>query len=352
MSNGQSTLEGRSGGAWCAGVGANYSRETAVPYQVDIHIDEQARLGTLADDVRRGLTSQPKFLPPKYFYDSAGSALFDRITDLPEYYLTRVEDGLIRSLAEGLMQQISPEDVVELGSGSSSKIRRLFDTTNGARGSIRYVPVDVDPEAVRAAAMSLMKDYPFVEVHAVIGDFERHLRHIPPSVGRRLVVFFGSTIGNLDPPARNDFLLAVRRLLRAGDRLLLGVDLVKDIPVLEAAYNDSAGVTRDFNRNILLVVNRGLSADFQPEAFHHHAYYNQTASRIEMHLVPVSLQTVHVQRLGLTIEVSPGESIWTENSYKFTQESTRSMLEAAGLRMEGWHTDSASQFALTVAAPA
>lgn len=321
-------------------------------YRIDVHVDEQSRLRDLAEDVRRGLTGHPKVLPPKYFYDAAGSQLFERITRLPEYYLTRVEEDLLATFAPDLMRGLEPRDIVEIGSGSSTKIRRLLDERNGTRRTTRYVPVDVDVNSLEIAAARLAKDYPFLRVHAVVGDFERQLAEVPAPAGRRLVLFLGSTIGNLDPPARHDFLLQVRRLLQPGDRFLLGVDLVKDTRVLEAAYNDAAGVTREFNRNILRVVNRGVDADFEPEAFRHLAFYNTAASRIEMHLVSTSRQTVRLRRLGLTVEMPPGEGIWTESSYKFTRESTRAALEAAGLSMTRWHADPDNHFALVLAAPA
>ncbi len=321
-------------------------------YQVDVHMDEQSRLGDLADDVRRGLTAHPKVLPPKYFYDTRGSGLFERITHLPEYYLTRVEARLLDALAPELMRGVTPGDIVELGSGCSAKTRQLLEAMNGSRRATRYVPVDVDLDTLEVTAARLIKDYPFLRVHAIVGDFERHLTGVPVRAGPRLVLFLGSTIGNLDPPARHHLLDQVRRLLAPGDRFLLGVDLVKDVRLLEAAYNDAAGVTREFNRNILRVVNRGVGGDFRPEVFRHVAFYNDAAARIEMHLVPTSRQTVRLRRLGLTIDVSPEESIWTESSYKFTRRSTQEILEGAGLRMERWHADAENRFALALASPA
>jgi L-histidine N-alpha-methyltransferase len=189
-------------------------------------------------------------------------------------------------------------------------------------------------------------------VHGVIGDFERHLIHVPPALGRRLVLFLGSTIGNLHPPERRGVLAAIRDLLGPDGRLLLGVDLVKDTTVLEAAYDDAAGVTREFNRNVLRVLNRGLGGDFRPEAFGHHAWYNAAASRIEMHLVAEAPQTVRLRGVGLTVHLDAGESIWTESSYKFTRTSVEDALREAGLRLEDWITDGGQRFALALAAPA
>jgi L-histidine Nalpha-methyltransferase len=320
-----------------------------VRYRVEVHADAHTRLKAMAEDVLRGLGQRPRSLPPKYFYDAAGSRLFDEITRLPEYYLTRAEDALLDTLAPALMRALQPRDVVELGSGFSLKTRRLLDARGG--GPLRYTPVDVDDTTVAASAQRLLAEDPALQVHAIIGDFERHLVHVPARSGRRLVLFLGSTVGNLDAPARQALLAQVRGLLRRGDRLLLGVDLVKDPAVLEAAYNDAAGVTAEFNRNILRVVNRCLGADFRPQAYRHHAWYNSAESRIEMHLVPQTPQTVRVPGLDLTVRLEPSESIWTESSYKFTRASTWAMLKAAGLRLDAWHTDEAQRFALAVAAP-
>ncbi len=327
-------------------------RQSIVRYHVDVHVDEQGRLAELLDDVRRGLTAPRKALPPKYFYDAAGGRLFEKITQLPEYYLTQVEDSLLVDLAPKLVRDLQPFDIVELGAGSGAKTRRLLDAMNGASRATRYVPVDVDAVTLETAAGQLVDEYPFLYVHAMVGDFQRHLAKIPTRTGRRLVLFLGSTIGNLDPPARHDLLVDIRRLLGSDDHFLLGVDLVKDVRTLEAAYNDAAGITAEFNRNILRVVNRGVDGDFEPEAYAHLAFYDRAAARIEMHLVPASRQVVRLRRLGLTIEVAAHESIWTESSYKFTPASTRAELEAAGLRMAHWYTDPERRFALILAAPA
>ena len=321
-------------------------------YQVDVHLDDDTLARTLAEDVRHGLTASRKLLPPKYFYDPAGSALFERITELPEYYPTRVEREIVLSLAKELMDEVRPDEVVELGAGSCTKIRWLFDARNGSSpGVLRFLPFDVDEETVYNASQGLIRDYSFLQVHGIIGDFERHLSRIPGPEGHRLVVFFGSTIGNLNATERRVLLMEMRSLLDKGDQLLLGVDLVKDTRVLEAAYNDSAGVTAEFNRNVLRVINRSLNADFRVDAFRHHALFNEEASRIEMHLVPESPQTVHLQDLDLTVQVSRDETIWTESSYKFTRESVIEMLEDAGLRLQSWHTDPDDFFAVALASP-
>lgn len=316
---------------------------------LDLHLTEELYLQTAREEIHRGLTAHPKSLPPKYFYDARGSALFERITHLPEYYLTRAEQGLLVSLVDELLETVRPQEVVELGPGSTAKVRLLLDGRGSTSHLLRYVPFDVNRQTVEEAMVALGEAYPSLALHGVVGDFERHIPSLPKPLGRRLVVFFGSTIGNLAPPARRTFLAQVRRQMAPNDYLLLGLDLVKDITVLEAAYNDASGVTAEFNRNILRVVNRAVGGDFQPEAFRHEAYYNREAGRIEMHLRPSSPQTAALRELGLTIRVTPEETIWTESSYKFTRESAEAMLKEAGLRLERWDTDATALFALALA---
>jgi L-histidine N-alpha-methyltransferase len=327
-------------------------QELAMRYQVDVHTDQRAQQQQLEEDVRRGLTARRKSLPPKYFYDRVGSLLFERITELPEYYPTRTESALLADVVPELIEEVLPDDLVEIGAGSAEKTRRILDAVTEGGRAVRYVPLDVDRLTLEASATRLIREYPGLSVHAVAGDFERDLAHVPPAGGRRLAIFLGSTIGNLDAPARRGLLMGLRRLLPdSGDRLLLGVDLVKDVKILEAAYNDAVGVTRDFNRNILNVINRGVDGDFRPEAFRHLAFYNQAASRIEMHLVADSAQAVTLGRLDLTIRIGPGEGIWTESSYKFTRPGVERMLARAGLRLVRWDVDPANYFGLALAAP-
>lgn len=321
-------------------------------YVIEVHTDEQRQQHRLEADVRRGLTASQKSLPPKYFYDRAGSLLFERITELPEYYPTRTESALLQEIVSELTREILPDDIVEIGAGSSEKTRRILTAVGADRRPVRYVPLDVDRLTLESSADRLLREFPRLSVHAVVGDFERDLAHVPARIGRRLSMFLGSTIGNLDGPARRHLLAGLRQLLPdPGDRLLLGVDLVKDVKMLEAAYDDAAGVTRDFNRNILSVVNHGVDGDFHPEAFRHFAFYNEAAARIEMHLVAESAQTVKLGRLGLTIRLRPGESIWTESSYKFTRESVEGMLAEASMRLVRWDVDPANYFALVLASP-
>ena len=319
--------------------------------RIDLLLDEQERARLLAEDVRRGLTATPKTLPPKYFYDAAGSDLFERITELPEYYLTRAEAGLLHSTTAAVMSIIRPREIVELGAGSATKTRLLLDAACAAGALARYLPFDVSSDALRSAGAALTERYPLLEVHGIVGDFERHLEQIPPPDGPRLALLLGSTIGNLEPAFRTTFLSQVRGMLGHGGGFLLGVDLVKDVVALHAAYNDSEGVTAAFNRNVLHVVNRELGADFQPQAYQHHAFYNPVASRIEMHLVPREVQEVRIAALSLSVEVRPDESIWTESSYKFTQDSTAAILEEAGFELGEWYTDPGRQVGLALAVP-
>ena len=305
--------------------------------------------GTMAEEVREGLTSQPKRLPSKYFYDARGSELFERITELPEYYQTRTELQILQSVTGELVRDLRCEELVELGSGSSKKTHVLLDAMQ-ARGSLRrYVPFDVSAEMLRESATNLLGRYPSLIVHGLVGDFQRHLASVPAAAGNRLVIFLGSTIGNLEADERAGFLENVRGLLGPDGRFLLGIDLVKDRGVLEAAYNDAAGVTAEFNRNILRVVNDGLDADFRPEAYRHVAFYNDDRARIEMHLAPEKDQHVRVAQLNLEVDVRTDETLWTEISCKFTRRSAEEMLNEARLRLDAWYVDSDSRFALVLA---
>src|SRR5438093_59292 len=305
-------------------------QDDAMRYLMEVYTDERAQQQRLEEDVRQGLTARQKSLPPKYFYHA-----------------------LLGEIVPGLFRDFFPDEIVEIGSGSSEKTRRILDAVSAGGRTVRYVPLDVDRQTIESSAARLIRDYPALSVHAVVGDFERDLPHVRPPSGRRLALFLGSTIGNLDEPARRRLLAGVRGLLPDHrDHLLLGVDLVKDVKILEAAYDDSPGVTRDFNRNILHVINRGVDGNFHPEAFRHRAFYNAAAARIEMHLVADSAQHVKLGRLGLTIRFRPGEGIWTESSYKFTRESVESMLATAGLTLSEWHVDPSNYFALVLAAPA
>jgi L-histidine N-alpha-methyltransferase len=317
---------------------------------VDVYLRDGA-LASLADDVRQGLTSTPKSLPPKYFYDAHGSRLFDQITRLPEYYPSRAEQEILDGVGAEIIQRVQPEEVVELGPGSARKTHALLDPMMDAGIGRRYVPVDVSETAVREAAARLTGRYEALAVHGVVGDFEQHLDRVPRNGRRRLVAFLGGTIGNLDREQRGALLRRLRGQLGHDDRLLLGTDLVKDRQRLEAAYNDSTGVTAAFNRNILRVVNANLDGDLEPARFDHVAFYDEQRQRIEMHLRARHSHRATIGALDLGVEFEKGELLRTEISCKFTRRSLEREAAAAGLDLFGWHTDEERLFAVSVAGP-
>ncbi|MFN8203084.1 MAG: L-histidine N(alpha)-methyltransferase [Solirubrobacteraceae bacterium] len=307
---------------------------------VDVHL-ATGHERSLADDVLDGLTRPFKELPPKHFYDARGSELFELICEQPEYYPTRTELRILRTRGPELMEDV--DELVELGSGATTKARILLS----AGAASRYVPVDVSETVVRAAADELA-DLD-VEVHGVVGDVERHLDRLPPPVGRRAVAFLGGTIGNFPPGSRRRFLRLIASLLDPGDRLLLGTDLVKDPAIIEAAYNDAAGVTAEFNRNVLAVVNRSLDADFDLDAFEHVAFFDRRREWVEMRLRALEPQVVTVAALGLQVDFAHREELRTEISAKFTRERIAADLAAAGLALRTLTTDPREWFAVTVA---
>jgi L-histidine Nalpha-methyltransferase len=326
--------------------------ELDLRFTVESHLDRVSLAEEAADEVRAGLTSEQKRLPAKYFYDEHGSLLFEQITGLPEYYPTRTELSILRANADPLIVDGRYEELVEIGSGAATKTRTLLDAMERAGTLRRYVPFDVSEEMLRTSSHELLARYPRLSVHGVVGDFQRHLSRIPQAAGRRLVIFLGSTIGNLEVEERLGLLGATQGLLQPGDAFLLGIDLVKDIGVIEAAYNDAAGVTAEFNRNMLRVINTQFDGDFDPDAFRHHAFYNRDEDRIEMHLIPDEEQGVTLRALNLDLRVRAGESIRTEISCKFTREGVAAMLEAAGLRLASWLTDADALFGLALATTA
>jgi L-histidine Nalpha-methyltransferase len=305
---------------------------------------------TLEDDVRRGLARPLKELPPKYFYDERGSELFDQITSLPEYYATRCEREILNRHAPAIVERSGAGELVELGSGMASKTRALLYAMAGRGRLERYVPFDVDESVVQASASELVEAYPGLRVHGVVGDFGRDLGHIPDG-DRRLFAFLGGTIGNLYPHERAAFLGRLREVMGPADRLVIGTDLVKDRRVLEAAYNDSAGVTAEFNRNVLRVINAGLGADFDPQAFEHVAFFDEANSWIEMRLRANGAQAVRIDGAGLELRFADGEEIRTEISTKFTRDAVAAELDAAGLALDDFFTDGAGLFGLAFASP-
>ena len=320
---------------------------------VELRLPPDYRAASLRADALAGLTATPKTLPPKWFYDAQGSALFEKITELPEYYPTRAERSILRAVAPEIASSSGAGVLVELGSGSSEKTRLLLDALRDAGGLREYVPVDVSESALVLAGDALALEYPGLDVHAVVSDFEEHLGlpSGPDASGPRLVAFLGSTIGNMVPEQRAAFLSRVRAQLRPGDAFLLGTDLVKDPSVLVAAYDDSAGVTAAFNKNVLAVLNTSLGADFDLDAFEHVALWDAAREWIEMRLRSVSPQEVHVPGIGLTVRFGAGEEMRTEVSAKFRRPGVERELAAAGFAMRSWWTDAGGQFGLSLSVP-
>ncbi len=301
----------------------------------------------LEADVREGLTSSPKDLPPKWFYDERGSELFERITQLPEYYPTRAERWILGEHGHAVAPLSEADTIVELGSGTSEKTRLLLDSFVDRRQLRRVVAFDVSEPTLRRAAAALSNDYPGVEVTAVVGDFEQHLAELPGG-GRRLIAFLGGTIGNLPPEPRRAFLADLAAAMEAGDSLLLGTDLVKSPARLVAAYDDAGGVTAQFNRNVLRVVNRELGADFRLDRFGHVAVYDEANEWIEMRLRSEDDQLVEVKALDLFAPFADGEEMRTEISAKFRRHRLEDELGEAGLALARWWTDEAGDFALSL----
>ncbi|HEX6885939.1 MAG TPA: L-histidine N(alpha)-methyltransferase [Planctomycetota bacterium] len=303
----------------------------------------------LAEDARAGLTARPKRLPAKYFYDARGSRLFEEITRLPEYYLTRAETSILERCAGELVGLARPRELVEIGAGYSRKTQLLLEAL-GRQGGRRFVPVDVSADALAAASERLAGSHPWLEILGVVGDFEHDLLRIPRS-GARLVCFLGSTFGNFAAEERVPFLRTVRAMLEGTDRFLLGVDLEKAPARLHAAYNDARGVTADFNRNVIAVLARELAGDLDPEAFAHRAFYDPPRARIEMRLVALRRIEARLARLDLALEFDPGEELHTEISCKFRREVVAECFRGAGLVLERWLTDEPGDFALALGRP-
>ena len=314
---------------------------------VDNHLPPDFLTAALRSDALRGLTATPKWLPPKWFYDERGSELFEQITRLPEYYPTRAERSILDARAGEIATVSKAETLVELGAGSAEKTRLLLDALREAGMLRRYVPVDVSEAALRQAAAGVLDEYPGLSVHAVVADFEEHLDRLPNG-GMRMVAFLGGTIGNLVPDERARFLRDVRANLRPGETLLLGTDLVKSPDVLVPAYDDSAGVTAEFNKNVLHVINRELKADFDPDAFEHVAVWDARAEWIEMRLQSLVAQRVRVELLGLDVSFEAGEQWRTEVSAKFRRDGIAAELATAGFDLGRWWTDDEGRFGLSL----
>ncbi len=306
---------------------------------------------TLAEDVLQGLTASRKWLPCKYFYDPEGNVLFEQISELPEYYLTRTETAILKSHAASIIERCpSNLALVELGSGSSTKIRYLIESCLARQSELAYYAVDISPTGLENGTRQLLHDYPRLRVVGVVGEFEDGLRYMASEAGGpRLVAFLGSTIGNFTEDEIARFFAMLRRHLHQTDRFLLGVDLIKDPAVLEAAYDDAQGITAKFNLNILVRLNRELSANFDPATFQHRAVWNQARSRIEMHLVSLRPQRVRIADLDLDIEFRLDETIYTENCHKYSPEHMQSLLTDHGFQVLGRFSDPRDQFCLFLA---
>ncbi len=306
---------------------------------------------SLANDVLDGLTKPFKELPPKHFYDSRGSELFERICELPEYYPTRTEVQILSANVDEIVARTQAAELVELGSGAADKARIVLDAMDRAKTLRRYVPLDVSERVLADAAHQLVSEYDGLEVHGVVGDLERHLDRVPASDGApRLVALLGGTIGNFPPGTRRGLLRQISALLGPEDRILLGTDLVKDPAVIEAAYDDCGGITAEFNRNVLHVINRELGANFPTDKFEHVAFFDARHEWVEMRLRALEACSVEIQDVGLSVEFEAGEELRTEISAKFTRQRVQADFDAAGLALEHWYTDDEQLFALSLAA--
>ena len=310
------------------------------------------RVPTLAEDVRSGLLDEPRSLPPKYFYDARGARLFEKICTLPEYYPTRTETALLRSAGRTIIDNVRPQRILELGSGAATKTRLLFDACESLDLGTVYAPFDVCEDMLQRSAAGLVRDYPWLEVTPLIGDFSAGLAGLPPQPGSTLYVFLGSSIGNFTPAAAVEFLRDIRAQMHAGDALLIGFDRFKNAAILHAAYNDSAGVTADFNRNLLHVLNGELGADFNPAAYRHEALVNPVARRVEMYLVATTRQSIWLSALHCRLRLAAGERILTELSHKYDRRDIGRLLTAADLAASRHFTPANEWFSLVLATPA
>jgi L-histidine Nalpha-methyltransferase len=324
---------------------------TAEQIAIEVHLPEGGTWAGMAEDVREGLSCPFKELPPKYFYDERGSALFERITELDEYYPTRAERSILDARAGEIVAAAEPTTLIELGSGAASKTRCLLDAMRDAGTLETYVPVDISEEITRRAAAELVDEYEDIRVHGIICDYETHLERVPREEGA-LIAFLGGTIGNFRPAPRRSFLARIATLMYPGDRFLLGTDLVKDPAVLELAYNDRAGVTEEFNKNVLHVLNRELEADFEPDAFEHIAFWDAENEWMDIRLRSLAEQFIDLKALDMRTHFARNEEMRTEISTKFTRDRLEASYADAGLELVEWWTDPDELYALSLAKPA
>jgi L-histidine N-alpha-methyltransferase len=323
---------------------------TAEQIAIEVHLPEGGTWASLAEDVREGLSCPFKELPPKYFYDERGSQLFEAITELDEYYPTRAERSILDLRAAEIVAAARPTTLIELGSGAATKTRCLLDAMRDAGSLETYVPVDISEEITRRAAGELVAEYDGLRVHGVVCDYETHLERVPREEGA-LIAFLGGTIGNFRPAPRRSFLARIATLMYPGDRFLLGTDLVKAPEVLELAYNDPAGVTAEFNKNVLHILNRELDADFAPECFEHVAFWDPDNEWIDIRLRSLAEQFIDLKALDMRSHFARNEEMRTEISTKFTRERLEASYADAGLELVEWWTDPDELYALSLAKP-
>ena len=318
-----------------------------VKYAVVNHLDGQYR-NMIAGDIIAGLSAGQRYIPSKYFYDAQGSKLFEDICRLPEYYPTRTEMAILKKITPGLMEGFANRDLVELGAGSNWKIRILLEAAGeSGRATLRYIPVDISQTAVIEATKGLAEDYPELETFGVVADFTSQLAYLP-NHRARMYCFLGGTIGNMGNEESINFLHEIARNMNLGDTLLIGFDMMKPPGILETAYNDSRGITGQFNRNILNVINNELNANFDQSHFDHIAFFNEDSSRIEMHLQVNRDCSVRIDGIDMQVNFDKGETIHTENSHKFTREMIERMAGQSGLSVQNWYSDSRGWFSLVL----
>ena len=318
---------------------------------VDLNTDRH--LESLASEVRAGLTATPKRIPCRFFYDEAGSQIFEEICELPDYYLTRAESEILRDRARDVARRFSlPISLVELGSGNSSKTRLLIEALLGEHGSLSYTPIDISPSVLEASSLQLLDDYKQLEIRAIAGEYQDGLRRIQPEPQRpKLILWLGSSIGNLDRPSADRFVSTLRSAMSPADRLLLGIDLRKSREVLESAYDDSGGVTARFNRNLLVRINRELGGHFDSEAFDFQAIYDEVGGNVVSQLRSQRDQTVRIEDLGLEVAFEANETIHTENSFKYSRAEIDVLARNTGFAVEEHWLDAKNRFSVNLFAP-
>ena len=318
-------------------------------YMPITEIKPSRKMPDITEDIRKGLFSKPRKLPPKYLYDSHGSKLFEKICLTPEYYLTRTEDHLLNLHSKAIINQVRPDEILELGSGNAEKTCRLFDACESNEHTCSYAPIDVSPTVLQKASQKLCSNYDWLTIRPLVADYHAGLGEMPRTDERCMFVFLGGTIGNFSCEQAKQFINDVKNCMKRGDYLLLGADRVKDEYTLNAAYNDNQGITAEFNLNVLKVLNRELDADFVLDNFQHRAEFNTQKSRIEMRLVCTHGQTVSFQRMGEMIDFRQGDTILTEVSYKFTVQGLESLIEGNGLRVSSHYETKNPYFSLLLA---